>query len=253
MFAVMGNPIEHSLSPQIHAKFAEEAGIVLRYDKLCVPLDAFEKEVRAFFKAGGKGLNITLPFKQRAFEMSDEATPRARAAGVANTLWMQGEKLYADNTDGIGFIRDFSRYASIKNASILLLGAGGAAHGILPALLEKKPRALILVNRTLEKANALQQRYPSIQVADSFGAVEDVFDCIINATASSLLASEMPFMSSWLESKPFCYDLAYSKVKKTPFVEWASDLGAKAVDGYGMLVEQAAESFFVWHAVRIRS
>ncbi len=249
-YAVMGNPIAHSLSPDIHATFARQTMRTMVYDKIFVDLDQFEAQVLSFFEGGGQGLNITLPFKQRAFMLSDLQTQRSQQAGVANTLWMHEGKLYADNTDGIGLIKDLSRHVSVADARVLLIGAGGAARGIVHALLDEKPKEVVVVNRSQDKAEALQRLAPGISRAPTMADVSGAFDILVNATSSSLSANETPFPVSWLQGSPFCYDLSYSKTRDTPFVVWARQSGAHAIDGYGMLVEQAAESFYIWHGVR---
>ena len=249
-YAVMGNPIAHSLSPDIHATFAHQTARSLVYDKLLVELQDFEAQVLSFFQSGGRGLNITLPFKERAFKFSDIQTQRAQQAGVANTLWMHEDKLYADNTDGIGFITDIARHISIAGARVLLIGAGGAARGIVHALLDEKPKEVVVVNRSQDKAEALQRLAPGISCAPTMADVSGAFDILVNATSSGLFANETLFPLTWLQGSPFCYDLSYSKTGSTPFVLWARQSGSHAVDGYGMLVEQAAESFYIWHGVR---
>jgi shikimate dehydrogenase len=248
-FAVMGNPIAHSLSPLIHTRFAQQAGLELRYDKIEVAKECFESEVSSFFAQGGKGLNITLPFKQRAFAMAARCTPRCQQAKAANTLWMSGKKLHADNTDGIGLIRDLSNYQQIAGKRVLLLGAGGAARGIIAPLLAAQVAQLIVVNRSEERAEALQADFAQIECC-RLSELQGSYDLIINATSASLTEERLSLPQSVLEAIPFCYDLAYSKEGTTSFVQWAHERGLDAVDGLGMLVEQAAEAFFIWHGLR---
>lgn len=248
-FAVMGNPIAHSLSPFIHQRFAEQTGNQLIYEKMHVNEEAFEFQVSDFFAQGGKGLNITLPFKQRAFAMAQVRTPRCIQAKAANTLWMEEEQLHADNTDGIGLIRDLSHYLDLKAKRVLLLGAGGAARGVITPLLEAHIAELTVANRTEEKASALQNDFRQIKSCSLSGLVGS-YDLIINATSASLTEKAIPISPAILHPSTYCYDLAYSSKGRTPFVIWAHEQGCQAVDGLGMLVEQAAEAFFIWHGVK---
>lgn len=243
-FAVMGNPINHSLSPQIHTLFAKQTGITLSYQPIEIDLNHFEQQVTDFFNSGGAGLNITLPGKERAFAMSDVATIRCLKAKAANTLWHDGTKLYADNTDGIGLLRDLARYISLTNKNILLLGAGGAARGILAPLLAEKPASLTIANRTIAKATTLSQEFPDT-LSTSLHELEGSFDLIINATSSKNLA--LP--TSIITPNTRCVDLSYQQQGLTPFVAWAKEQGCVAVDGLGMLIEQAAEAFYIWHKI----
>ncbi|WP_058464011.1 shikimate dehydrogenase [Legionella cincinnatiensis] len=247
-YAVMGNPIAHSLSPIIHQHFAKQVNVSITYEKIKVDDHTFEQQVTDFFNQEGKGLNITLPFKQRAFTMAQQRSHRCQQAGAANTLWINADQLQADNTDGIGFIRDLSRYLSVQNKHILILGAGGAARGIIYPLLEEHPAALIIANRTPEKAAALQLDFPQIKCIN-LHEVEGVFDIVINATSASLAGEFIALPLECMAAKPFCYDLSYKHQDITAFVQYARDLGCDAVDGLGMLVEQAAEAFFIWHGI----
>lgn len=252
-FAVMGNPIHHSLSPQIHQQFAAQTGLTLTYDKILVDLDQFEHQVKTFFEEGGQGLNITLPCKQKAFAMAQEVTPRAAQAKAANTLWMKLGKLCADNTDGIGLLRDIQRHVTIAGKTILMLGAGGAARGVLGGLLDANPKSVTLANRTLATAKQLQMDFSKIHVCDwndlSNHVQQQSYDVVINATSASLAKDQLDLPKQLLASKPFCYDLAYQKEGPTAFVAWVRSNGCEAMDGIGMLIEQAAESFFIWHGV----
>jgi shikimate dehydrogenase len=245
----MGNPISHSLSPVIHQLFAQQTGITLTYEKIRIDINQFEQQVTDFFAQGGKGLNITLPCKQRAFSMSAEVTPRCLAARAANTLWMQEGRLHADNTDGVGLLRDLSRHISISDKHILLLGAGGAARGILGPLLAAGSAQLTIVNRTPEKAQALQRDFPQAQYCIFADLEGKSYDLVINATSASLDDESLALPDSLMVTKPLCYDLTYSNNKPTTFVAWARAQGCNAMDGLGMLVEQAAEAFFIWHHV----
>ena len=252
-FAVMGYPVSHSLSPVIHHLFAEQTGCQLIYEKIQIDLPRFEQQVGEFFSDGGKGLNITLPCKQRAFAMNVEVSARCAKARAANTLWMQAGHLHADNTDGVGFLRDITRYVHLAGTRILLLGAGGAARGILGPLLEANPAQVTIVNRTPEKAQALLLDFPqanSCTYANLPAFIErGLFDIVINATSANFDVQNMTLPEALLMAKPFCYDLSYHMNEATAFVAWACGLGCVAIDGLGMLVEQAAEAFFIWHGV----
>lgn len=248
-FLVMGAPIAHSLSPMIHAQFAAQTGRDVVYETCLLDTTHFEQHVRDFFAAGGAGLNITSPGKERAFAMADVKTPRCAVARAANTLWMdEAGQLCADNTDGIGLIRDLNHQGmKLQGARILVLGAGGAARGILPALLDEAPSYVAVANRTASRAEALIQALESTRLGFMpWDEVTGSFDLVLNATSTSRGLSA----GSSLSGKPLCYDLNYDASGMTPFVTWAKQAGFQAVDGLGMLVEQAAEAFYVWHGVR---
>ena len=252
-YAVMGHPVAHSLSPVIHQWFAEQVGCQFSYEKIQIDLSRFEEQVVDFFHQGGMGLNITLPCKERAFAMSAEASMRAKEAQAANTLWMASGSLYADNTDGVGLLRDIRRYVSLAGKRILLLGAGGAARGILGPLLMEHPATLLLCNRTIVRAKALQRLFPSITICTlaelSQRAPTNSFDVVINATAAQFSDPLTVLPSVIMATRPFCYDLSYRLEEATAFVAWARSVDCTAVDGLGMLVEQAAESFYIWHGI----
>jgi len=248
-YAVMGNPVAHSLSPAIHQLFAKETGIKLVYDKIQIIDAQFEQQVQDFFNAGGLGLNITLPCKERAFAMSEEPTARCLQAKAANTLWMNGGKLQADNTDGIGLLRDLSRYTHLAGKRILLVGAGGAARGIIGPLLGANPAHLTIANRTPDKAHRLQKEFPQIS-SSGFIELDAGYDVVINATASGHRHQPLALPEMVFTAHPFCYDLAYCTHDPTDFVALAQGHDCMAVDGFGMLVEQAAEAFYTWHGVR---
>lgn len=248
-FAVVGNPIAHSLSPIIHQSFAHQAMIELSYERVLGDVLFFEQQVSDFFTAQGKGLNITLPFKQRAFAMAQQRTPRCQVAGAANTLWMHNNKLQADNTDGIGLIRDLSRFIDLPGKHILILGTGGATRGIIHPLLDVNPALITIAGRTVSKAMALQNDFPQIQYASLDDSLSGKFDLIINATSASLEGKTVFLPPQVMSPRPICYDLAYQQKKATPFVDYARNLGCIAIDGIGMLVEQAAEAFFIWNGV----
>lgn len=247
--AVVGNPIAHSLSPFIHEQFARQVGIQLTYDKIEVSDNAFDATINEFFEAGGKGLNITLPFKEKAYALSKLQTEDAQKSCVANTLWLDGNKLHADNTDGKGLIADLNQHLSLKDKRVLMIGAGGAAKAVMPALLSAGISQLHIANRTVEKATRLAGLFPRV-AASSLGQIESRFDIILNATSSSL--SNKPLnLAPHLFQHTFCYDMAYQKEGDTAFVKQAREAGASgAVQGIGMLVEQAALSFDTWFSTR---
>lgn len=247
-YAVMGYPIHHSLSPTIHRLFAEQTQLTLTYEKIQIDLANFEQQVLSFFTQGGRGLNITLPCKQRAYALADNASLRCQKAGAANMLWRDNLGLRADNTDGVGLLRDINNYIDIAGMRILLLGAGGAARGIIDSLLKANPMQLVIANRTPEKAYGLSREYlstTSCEMSDLSG----IFDLVINATSVSLSDERLTLPSTIFTTSTFFYDLGYCILTDTPLVTWARQQGCMAVDGLGMLVEQAAEAFFIWHGI----
>lgn len=251
-FAVMGNPIAHSLSPMIHEHFAKEMGKRLIYEKITVEESLFEQQVRDFFARGGKGLNITAPFKQRAFSIAAERSFRCQQAKAANTLWLKKGRLYADNTDGVGFIKDLSQHFSVKDSQVLILGAGGAARGIIAPLLAAGIAKLRVANRDSQRFKSLAMDFPQIKMDDLEDRERD-FDLVVNATSSRVWQPLLPILSlkEKRREKPiFGYDLSYSLTRKTAFTQWAEKNGFIACDGLGMLIEQAAEAFFIWHGLR---
>lgn len=255
-YAVFGNPIKHSRSPQIHAAFAEQTGQALHYRAHKVELGRFAEVASEFFRNGGRGLNITVPFKLDAFEFADELSGRARRAGAVNTL-ARGEdgRIYGDNTDGVGMVRDINDNLgwSLAGKRILVLGAGGAVRGILGPLLKQRPEELVVANRTLEKAEALAELFAELGPVSGqpFEALPGrQFDLIINGTSASLSGDLPPLPSHILSNEGSAYDMMYG-AEPTPFMRWAAAEAAWAVsDGLGMLVEQAAESFCIWRGVR---
>lgn len=254
-YGVMGHPIAHSKSPQIHHLFAEQAQITLEYQAILVPLDAFPFAVKTFQANGGNGLNITQPFKEQAYQIADDLTPRAKQAKAVNTLRMESNgMLYGDNTDGIGLVRDLKQNHNItlSGKRILLLGAGGAARGILGPLLEEQPSQLVIANRTIAKAQALIREFPTgvSMCAVSFSDLhQDIFDLIIHATSASHGQDNFILPSGIFASHSVGYDLTYSE-DNTPFQQAVKEQNGIYINGLGMLVEQAAEAFFVWHHVR---
>lgn len=255
-YAVVGHPVAHSRSPLIHQLFARQTGQNITYELIDAEPAAFETAVRGFGAAGGKGMNVTVPHKEAAFELVDEISDRAQAAGAVNTISIEGSKLRGDNTDGVGFMRDLvsNHHQRVEGRSVLVLGAGGAARGILGPLLAAKPRAIVIANRTPERARDLVAQLgapPGLEAA-AFANLTDIpaFDLVINATSAGLHGEVPPFPKSIVSHETFCYDLVYG-VNETPFVRWARKAGAgQAESGWGMLVEQAAESFFIWRGVR---
>lgn len=247
-YALVGNPVAHSRSPRIHAEFARATGQDLDYGLIEAPLDGFAQAVERFRAAGGKGLNVTLPFKQQAFALCKRVSDRARLAGVANTLVLDDG--FGDNTDGIGLVRDLAAnlQVELKDRSILLLGAGGAAQGVIGALLGAGTARLVIANRTVSKAQALAERFAGAQ-ACSYGALGgESFDLVINATSAGLTDQAPPLPGKVLGKGVLAYDMVYGR--ETPFLVAARKAGARVSDGLGMLVEQAAESFFLWRGVR---
>lgn len=252
-YAVIGNPIAHSKSPEIHTRFAAQMQQTMSYERLLSPLDAFAATVRNFVQESGKGLNVTVPFKLEAHALATSLTERARMAGAVNTLTFDGDQILGDNTDGVGLVNDIMHNAKrdIAGKSVLLLGAGGAARGVILPLLEQRPACLTLANRTPEKAQALAQFFAGrgrIEVSD-FSILDTSFDLVINATTASLTAELLPISPRVFASHTLAYDMMYSK-EATVFMQFAAEQGAKVRDGLGMLVEQAAESFFLWRGMR---
>jgi len=251
-YAVFGNPIKHSKSPLIHTLFAEQTQQVLEYSAIEAPMDAFEQSVGQFFSQGGKGCNVTVPFKEQAFQLADELTERAELAGAVNTLKYQDGKIIGDNTDGYGLVYDLQRYIDLKGKRVLLVGAGGAARGVIGPLLAQDVEEIVIANRTFSKAQSLATLFTSFGNinATEFSQLEGQFDLIINSTSASLHGEIPPIAAHLVHSDIVCYDMMY-KSGDTAFNAWARDLGAKQViDGLGMLVGQAAESFQVWRSVK---
>ncbi len=255
-YAVMGNPIAHSRSPQIHNAFAQQTGQRIVYTTIQVDPGGFEQAVGNFFANGGKGLNVTVPFKREAWELADELAAEAQQAGAVNTLLLNTDDvLVGRNTDGIGLVRDLlhNHSGAINGKKILLIGAGGAARGVLQPLLAESPAQLTIVNRTASRAHELAADFALLGTISGVGFDElpdQSFDLIINASAASLQGEVPPLPDKCCTTTTWCYDMMYG-AKPTPFVQWAQQHGAqKSLDGLGMLVEQAAESFFHWRGVR---
>jgi len=257
-YVVFGNPIAHSKSPLIHRLFAEQTGESLDYQTALAPLDNFPAFARQFFVTG-RGANVTVPFKEEAYRLADQLTERGRRAGAVNTLARQADgSLLGDNTDGAGLVRDLTvnHGVELKDKRILLLGAGGAVRGALAPLLAEEPYVLVIANRTVEKAEQLAKEFAELGpvLPAGYDWLEEPFDVIINATSASLAGELPPIAPSLIQpGETFCYDMMYGK-EPTAFCRWAAEHQAgQAVDGLGMLVEQAAEAFYVWRGVRPNS
>ena len=254
-YAVFGNPIAHSKSPKIHSEFAKLTGVTLNYTAILAPIDDFAGALADFIQHGGKGANVTIPFKQEACRLATVLSERAQLAQAVNTLTFNNGVIYGDNTDGAGLVRDIQDNLkfSIQHKRILLLGAGGAARGVILPLLKQQPDSLTIANRTAEKAHELQHQF------SAYGQVEGgsydhlagrTFDLVINATSSSLNNALPPVPAGIFASNALAYDMMYG-TGLTPFLAFAGAQGAaQLADGLGMLVEQAAESFFVWRGIR---
>ncbi len=253
-YAVMGNPIAHSKSPAIHARFAEQTGERLVYEAILVDRGGFAQAVGNFQAAGGRGLNVTVPFKQEAWELVDERGLRAEKAGAVNTIKMRDDgSLYGDNTDGTGMVCDIrdNHGATISGQRILLLGAGGAVRGVLGPLLAEGPAEVVIANRTVDKAETLAVLFADEGrvSASGYAQLEGRFDMVINGTSASLQGELPPLADGLLGDTAFCYDMMYG-AEPTAFVRWAESQGGRGVDGLGMLVEQAAESFLIWRGLK---
>jgi shikimate dehydrogenase len=257
-YVVAGNPVEHSQSPFIHAQFAAATGQAMGYDRLLCPMDGFADSIRGFAAGGGRGCNITVPFKFDAFSLAARHTERAALAQAANVLHFEAEGWLADNTDGIGLVRDIERNArvTLRGQRVLLIGAGGAAAGALGPLIEAGPAELVIANRSLDKAQALAERHTTLAghhgttlAARPLPDCGAAFDVVINATATSLQGAAIPVAASVLRPGGLALDMMYGPAA-AGFLDWASQHGAHARDGLGMLVEQAAEAFYLWRGVR---
>lgn len=252
-FAVFGNPIKHSKSPRIHKLFAESSGIELHYDTQCAPLDGFEYAIRDFFADGAQGANITLPFKEQAYALCDELSERAACAGAVNTIKKLNDgRLFGDNTDGVGLLSDLLRLKMIQPGSrVLLVGAGGAARGVIQPLLSYGCK-LVITNRTYSKAELLAE------VFSSHGSIiskmpeqlnGEIFDLIVNATSTGINGDLPIIPSSLISINTACYDMFY-QAELTPFLVWSASHGsANYADGLGMLVGQAAHAFLLWNDI----
>ncbi|MEX0729554.1 MAG: shikimate dehydrogenase [Aquisalimonadaceae bacterium] len=255
-YAVFGNPVAHSQSPWIHTRFAELTGQDLRYDRMEAPVGGFDQALRAFVADGGRGLNVTVPFKQDAWHAVDQRSQRATRAGAVNTIVVtEGDKLFGDNTDGVGLLRDLrdNHGLAVTGSRVLLLGAGGAVRGVLEPLTKAAPAGLVIANRTVERAQALLPLCGDIPTA-ACGFAElarmEPFDLVINGTSAGLSGSMPDLPPALFTEGAAAYDMVYGATR-TVFMGWSRNAGAETVlDGLGMLVEQAAESFLLWRGVR---
>lgn len=258
-YAVIGNPVAHSKSPQIHAEFARQTGQDMTYDRLLAPLDGFAATVRQFFRSGGKGLNVTVPFKHEARKITTVSPgDHAGDADAVNTIKLVADRWIGYNTDGIGLVADIERNLGfpIQGKRILLMGAGGASYGVMSPLLAQRPQLLVVANRTLGRAGDLIRHFQKlrglapggISAAPYSGLVDAQFDLVINATSAGLSGEMPPLPDTVFAAGALAYEMVYGK--ETPFLAFARQHGAHAVDGLGMLVEQAAESFHIWRGVR---
>ena len=257
-FAVIGNPIHHSLSPQIHAAFAKDANLDITYEAVLSPLDQFPQTTQALITQKLNGVNVTLPFKKEAYQLANEYSQQAKIAEAVNTLEFKNDQIIGHNTDGIGLVRDLEQnlHINLAHKKILLMGAGGAAEGVVYSILEKKPFELTLTNRTIEKSITIKNKMN--EYAESFGVNLKVveikqlphqyFDVIINATSASLNESDLGIDNKVFHEKSLAYDMMYGK--ETPFIKQAKTQQSKTSDGVGMLVEQAAEAFYIWHHIK---
>ncbi len=249
-YAVFGHPIAHSKSPLIHAAFARQTGQDMTYEAILAPTDGFAGSLRAFAAAGGRGANVTVPFKEEACALATRLTPRAERAGAVNTLAFEADAILGDNTDGAGLVADLlhNLQRPLSGRRILLLGAGGAARGVIGPLLAQAPASLVIANRTVSRAEALATTFGQGVTACGFDAVPGAFDVVINATAASLADELPPLAPDVFAPGALAYDMMYGR--DTPFLRFAREHRAVTADGLGMLVEQAAEAFFLWRGVR---
>ncbi len=255
-YGVIGYPVGHSRSPMIHQLFAKQTGERVHYELLPVSPDKLESEIRKFQRSGGKGLNVTVPHKSDVVRLVDHLSERASTAGAVNTLVFKDGEITGDNTDGIGLLRDLvvNLLLNLESSRILLLGAGGSTRGIIGPLLEMQPESITIANRTLGKAEALRDHFAKLGpvIACKLDAVPTTrpYDFVINATSAGVRGETPPYPDAAVSEDTFCYDLSYG-LKPTPFSLWAKEQGAaRCVMGWGMLVEQAAESFEIWRGVR---
>jgi shikimate dehydrogenase len=259
-YAVIGNPVAQSKSPQIHTLFAHENGQDIEYGRLLAPLGGFRETAERFRAEGGRGLNVTVPFKEEAYRLATVHSERARAAEAVNTLRFDPDVIFGDNTDGAGLVRDIrdNLGVAIAGRRVLLLGAGGAARGVIAPLLAEGPSELTIANRNIVRARALELHFaahfgPGVRASAYDALAGSRFDIVVNATSASLAGTLPPVPGGVLAAGSLAYDMMYG-TEPTPFLEWARGHGAGVVaDGLGMLIEQAAESFFVWRGIRPRT
>lgn len=253
-YLVLGNPIKHSRSPQIHAAFARQTGEVIEYNSSLVAIDAFTRTLSTMVANGAQGFNITLPFKQQAFELADTLSSSASLAGAVNTLSIRDNNLHGDNTDGVGLVRDITlnHDFDFKDKDVLLLGAGGAIRGVIEPIIMQQPKSITIANRTVTRAQELVGVFSHLFsiLACAYEDLDQSYDLIINGTSASLEGQLLPVPDITVNSSSYLYDMMYS-ANPTVFNQWGQSLGAKqSIDGLGMLVEQAAESFFIWRSLR---
>jgi len=257
-FAVIGNPIHHSLSPQIHAAFAKEVGLLIDYEAVLSPLDQFKQTVQTLITRKLTGANVTLPFKKEAYELVSKHSNHAKIAEAVNTLEFKEGKIIGHNTDGIGLVRDLEQNlrVDLEGMKTLIIGAGGAAEGAIYSMLEKKPSELTLTNRTIEKSNAIQNKMQAyaqsfdvnLNVIEIAKLPHQYFDVIINATSVSLNDANLNIVDRVFHEGSLAYDMMYGK--ETNFIKQAKSQASQTSDGLGMLVEQAAEAFYIWHHIK---
>ena len=257
-FAVIGNPIHHSLSPQIHRAFAKEAGLDIDYEAVLSPIDEFKNTIHKLIAKKLSGANVTLPFKKEGYQLVTSHSNHAKIAQAVNTLEFKEDEIIGHNTDGIGLVRDLEQnlHIDLKNKKILLIGAGGAAEGVIYSILEKNPSELTLTNRTIEKSNVVQNKMDvhaksfdvNLNVIEIAKCPLQYFDLIINATSTSLNNADLDLNHKVFHEGSLAYDMMYGK--DSSFIREAQSQGSKTSDGLGMLVEQAAEAFFIWHQIK---
>lgn len=259
-FAVIGNPIHHSLSPEIHGMFAQEAGLLMDYEAVLSPLDEFQLTVETLISQKLSGANITLPFKKEAYHLASQHSQHAKIAEAVNTFEFKDKEIIGHNTDGIGLVRDLEQnlHIDLHDKKVLLIGAGGAAEGVIYSLLEKNPLDLTLTNRTIEKSNIMKNKMNdyakhlnvnvNLNVVDITKLPQQYFDLIINATSASLHEADLGLDNKVFHDQCLAYDMMYGK--ETLFIKQAKSQHAKTSDGLGMLVEQAAEAFYIWHHIK---
>ncbi len=257
-YAVAGNPVAHSRSPEIHARFAAQTGQSLVYERLLCPLDGFAASIRRFAAEGGRGCNVTVPFKFEAHALAASLSPRAALAGAVNTLRFDAEGWFGDNTDGAGLVRDIEHNAArpLAGRRVLLLGAGGASAGVLGSLIAARPAELVIANRSVDKAQLLADSHRALAEQQGVGLAAcaldhcgTAYDVLINGTSASLAGAGVPVAGAALAPGALALDMMYGPAAR-PFLDWARAQGAEARDGLGMLVEQAAEAFELWRGVR---
>lgn len=255
-YVVVGNPIAHSRSPQIHQHFASQLGVTLTYTRQCLEPDTFDKQMQALFDEGVKGANVTMPFKHQAYQLATKHTERAKIAEAANTLYFEGGELVADNTDGWGLVASIEQLQGypLKGKRVAILGAGGAVRGVVQPLLAAGVSALTIANRTVAKAERIVEAVESIKQeamlsACSLAALTSGHDVVINATPTGLTQSALPISGEQLQGTQLLVDMVYG-AQPTPLMQLAKQQGISAIDGLGMLIGQAAESFYIWHGQR---